>query len=114
MEREGLGMHLASGAHAAAAGKAAGFGGPYLIFILLIVAMMVWMFTQQSRQQKQKRQMQASLGVGERVITVGGIVGTIREVEGRTFKLEVADGVTLQVTKSAIGGRYQGDGEASS
>ncbi len=106
-------MYLASGAHAATAGKATGFGGPYLIFILLIVAMMVWMFTQQSRQQKQKRQMQASLGVGERVITIGGVVGTIRAVEERAFKLEVADGVILQVSKSAIGGRYQGDGQPS-
>ncbi len=99
-------MYLASAAATASKG---GIGGSYLIFLLLIVAMIVWMFTQQSRQQKQKRQMQSSLSVGDRVVTIGGVIGTIRAVEERGFQVEVAEGVILSVTKSAIGGRYQGD-----
>ncbi len=104
-------MYVASAAATASKG---GIGGSYLIFLLLIVAMIVWMFTQQSRQQRQKRQMQASLNVGDRVVTVGGIVGTIRAVEDRGFQLEVADGVILSVTKSAVGGRYQEGSTVSS
>jgi preprotein translocase subunit YajC len=105
-------MYFASAA--ATTTSKGGIGGSYLIFLLLIVAMIVWMFTQQSRQQKQKRQMQASIAVGDRVVTVGGIVGTVRTVEDRGFQLEVADGVTLFVTKSAIGGRYQDETQTSS
>lgn len=102
-------MLLASGAHAAATTTSGGIGGTYWIFFLLIIAMMVWMFTQQSRQQKQRKQMQASISTGDRVVTVGGIVGTVKEVTERGFKLEVADGVVISVVKSAIGSRVQED-----
>ncbi len=100
-------MLFASGAHAAKATAAGGIGGTYWIFFLLIIAMMVWMFTQQSRQQKQRKQMQSSISAGDRVVTVGGIIGTVKEVTERGFMLEVAEGVTISVVKSAIGSRVQ-------
>lgn len=107
------GVYLASAA-AAKSSTHGSIGGSYLIFLVLIVAMIVWMFTQQSRQQRQKKQMQASITVGDRIVTVGGIVGTVRSASDRDFQVEVAEGVVLTVTKSAVGGRYQDSSSTAS
>ncbi len=84
-----------------------GAGIYYVIFILLI-AMTGWMIWQQSRQQKNRRQLQSSISVGDKVVTVGGVVGTVSEVREAEIALVVADGVTVTFLKSAIGGKYQG------
>lgn len=84
-----------------------GAGIYYVIFILLI-AMTGWMIWQQSRQQKNRRQLQSSISVGDKVVTVGGVVGTVNEVREAEITLTVADGVTVTFMKSAIGGKYQG------
>ncbi len=79
----------------------------YVIFVLLL-AMTGWMIWQQSRQQKNRRQLQSSIAVGEKVVTVGGLVGTVSEVREAEIALTVADGVTVTFLKSAVGGKYQG------
>lgn len=83
-------------------------GGFYWIFLLLIVGMTIWMAMQQSRQQKNRQRLQNSLNVGERVVTVGGIIGTIACVNDKDIELEVGNGVVIPVLRSAIGSRYQG------
>lgn len=81
--------------------------GVYWIFFALIVAMTVWMFYQQSRQQKARQKMQAELKRGDRVFTNGGLIGTVREVKEDRVVLEVAKEVRIEVLKSAVGGKYQ-------
>ena len=79
----------------------------YWIFFLLLIAMTGWMFWQQSRQQKNRKQLQNSLERGQRVVTVGGVIGTVEEVRDNQLTLTIADGVKIHVLKSAIGGKYQ-------
>ncbi|MCY0880204.1 MAG: preprotein translocase subunit YajC [Firmicutes bacterium] len=87
----------------------------YWIFFLLLIAMTVWMFWQQSRQQRARREVQNSVAKGDRVVTVGGVIGTVEEVDGNELTLRIADGVKIRVLKSAIGGKYQkSPGETSS
>lgn len=80
----------------------------YWIFFILLIAMTAWMFWQQSRQQKGRRQLQGTISRGDRVVTVGGIIGTVDEVREDELVLTVADGVRIHILKKAIGGRYQG------
>lgn len=79
----------------------------YWIFFVLLIAMTGWMFWQQSRQQKNRRQLQGSVTRGERVVTVGGIIGTVDEVGADELTLTIADGVQIHVLKKAVGGKYQ-------
>ncbi len=59
--------------------------------------------------QKQKK-IDAFLGalkVGDRVITTGGIYGSVTKVNERSVQLQIANNVRIEVAKHAIGG-YQG------
>lgn len=69
--------------------------------------MMVWVFWQQSRQQKNRRQLQNSVAEGDRVVTLGGMIGTVKNVEENELTLSIADGVNIRILKSAIRGKYQ-------
>lgn len=79
----------------------------YWIFFLLLIAMTVWMFWQQSRQQKNRRQVQNAVQSGDRVLTSGGIIGTVEDVKDNELTLKIADGVKVRMVKTAINGKYQ-------
>jgi preprotein translocase subunit YajC len=66
-------------------------GGMYLLFI-----------RPQMKRQKEQQALMASLVVGDRVITIGGIHGTIVSVEDDRIGLEIASDVTVEVLRSAV------------
>jgi preprotein translocase subunit YajC len=59
------------------------------------------------KRQKKVKEFLASLKVGDRVITSGGIHGSITKINDETLQLQVAQNVRLEVSRSAIVG-YQG------
>ena len=71
-----------------------------LIFYFLILAPM-------RKRQKKVQEFQASLKVGDRVITTGGIYGQVIKVSDNTVQLQIADKVRIEVARAAVGG-YQG------
>jgi len=56
------------------------------------------------RRQKKINQMLAELKTGDKVITNGGIYGTIVGLDGDTVQLRIADQVRIKVARSAIAG----------
>jgi preprotein translocase subunit YajC len=59
------------------------------------------------KRQKKVQEFLSALKVGDRVITSGGIYGSITKVSDQTLQLQVAANVRLDVARSAIVG-YQG------
>jgi len=59
------------------------------------------------RRQKKVADFQAGLKVGDRVITTGGIYGSIARLSDASVHLQVAPQVRIEVARAAIGG-YQG------
>ncbi len=59
------------------------------------------------KRQKKVQEFLSTLKVGDRVITSGGVHGTITKVSDQTLQLQVAPNVRLDVARSAIVG-YQG------
>ncbi|MBI4476642.1 MAG: preprotein translocase subunit YajC [Acidobacteria bacterium] len=59
------------------------------------------------RRQKKVQDFLASLKVGDRVITTGGIYGTITKLTDRSVQMQIADKVRIEVSRASIGG-YQG------
>lgn len=59
------------------------------------------------RRQRKVAEFQGSLKVGDRVVTTSGIYGSVARLSDTTVKLQVADKVTIEVARAAIGG-YQG------
>jgi preprotein translocase subunit YajC len=68
----------------------------------IILLMYFFLIRPQSRQRKQMQQMQSSLGVGDQVITIGGLYGTIVQADDETVTLEVAPGVTNKYVRGAV------------
>lgn len=59
------------------------------------------------RRQKKVADFQSSLKVGDKVITTGGIYGSVARLTDATVHLQIAPQVRVEVARAAIGG-YQG------
>ena len=59
------------------------------------------------RRQKKLQEFLEALKVGDRVVTNGGIHGSVAKVNGNTVQLQIADKVRIEISKNAIVG-YQG------
>ena len=78
--------------------------------ILLLVAIFYFMLYRPMRKrQKNHEEMIGSLKTGSKVITSGGVHGTVVAVKDNTVMLKVADQVKIEVTKSAITSRQVAD-----
>ena len=88
---------------APAAGQAQGSQWSFWIMIIAIFAIMwLFMIRPQRKQQKELEKFRNELKKGDKVITAGGIYGTIAEIEERTVLLKVDGDVKLRVDKSSI------------
>jgi len=54
------------------------------------------------KKQKEHQKMLDNLKKGDRVVTNGGIYGTIVDVQQNIFKIKIAENVNIQILKSAI------------
>lgn len=92
-------------AYAQAAG-APGGGGDFISMMLpLVLIFVVFYFLLIRPQQKRMKEHRAkieSVRRGDKVITGGGIVGTVSKVEGEEATVEIADGVRVRVMKGTI------------
>ena len=79
------------------------FGNPLLLMGLLFVVMWFTMIRPQTKQAKAHRELVSRLTKGDRIVTVGGIHGTIRQVDERTILVEVDGGTKLRVDKGKVG-----------
>lgn len=80
-------------------------GMPMLIMMVAIFAIM-WLFMIRPQQKKQKkiREFQNALKEGDKVVTGGGVYGTVKRVNGQenTIDIEVARGVVITVAKGYV------------
>jgi len=95
---------LISNAYAQAAAPADNMGllGSPIVFIVIMVAMMFFMFRSQSKRQKELRAMVAALAKGDEVVTNGGIAGRVDDVGDSFLTLEVAPNVKIKLQKTAV------------
>jgi preprotein translocase subunit YajC len=69
--------------------------------LVLVVLYVVTIRPQRQRQLTQQRMIE-SAGVGDDVLTSGGIYGTITEAEGDDIVVEIADGLSVHMTRRGI------------
>jgi preprotein translocase subunit YajC len=65
-----------------------------------------------NKQRKKQQEMLGTLKKGDRVVTTGGIYGTIQGVEPEAVYLKIAENVKVKVTRSAISGVVTGESES--
>jgi preprotein translocase subunit YajC len=99
---------LIAPAYAQAAGQPAPgglFGGGLmgiLPMVLIFGVMYFLMIRPQTKRQKEHRAMLERIGVGDEVITNGGIAGVVREIGDSFIGVEIADNLRVRVQKGAI------------
>lgn len=89
----------------AAAAQAAPAGGGlsfWIMIILCFAVMWIFMIMPQRKQQKQLQQFRAGLKKGDKVVTAGGIYGTVAEISDTTVLIKVDGEVKLRVDKNSI------------
>ena len=75
-----------------------------LVFYFLVIA-------PSNKQRKKTQEMISSLKKGDRVVTTGGIYGTVQGVEADAVYLKIAENVKIKVTRSAVSGIVTEDSE---
>ena len=75
----------------------------FLPMILIIVFMIVLIYLPQKRQDKKDAAMRSSIEIGDKVTTIGGIVGTVVNVKENNLVIETgADQVRVEIAKWAM------------
>src|ERR1043165_4199306 len=73
-----------------------------LVFYFLVIA-------PANKQRRKTESMLSSLKKGDRVVTSGGIYGTVQGVEAEVVYLKIAENVKVKVARSAITGTQSGE-----
>jgi preprotein translocase subunit YajC len=73
-----------------------------IIMVLMLAVMYVLMIRPQRQRQAQLQSMIDGASVGDDVLTTGGIYGTISKTEGDDIVVEIANGVTVHMTRRGI------------
>ena len=77
-----------------------------LVPLLLMFAVFYFLLIRpQQKKQRMHKEMLRALKVGDRVMTTGGIIGTIVEGGEQLVKLEIADRVRIDIGRTYIIGR---------
>ena len=80
-----------------------GSAAPMWIMLLLIfVVMWFFMIRPQRKQQKELEKFRNELKKGDKVVTVGGIYGTVAEIQERTVLLKVDGEIKIRVDKNSL------------
>ena len=87
-----------------AAGAPAQGGGwsMWIMLILIFVVMWFFMIRPQRKQQKELQAFRDSLKKGDKVVTIGGIYGTVCEIKEESVLIEVDNNVKIRVSKQVL------------
>ena len=96
------GMRVLAQAAGGASGGGMGAMGQFLIFIPILGIMYFLMIRPQQQKQKAQAEMLKRLKVGDKVRTVGGILGTIKYVSEQTVKIHRANACRKLGCRSAV------------
>lgn len=76
------------------------------IYLLVLVAAFYLLIVRpQRRQQMIRRHLISSVGVGDEIITNGGVFGIVRALDPQTLDLEIAPDVVIKIARAAVAQR---------
>jgi len=78
--------------------------GGFIPMLLIIGVFYMLLIRPQQKRQKELQQTIAQLKAGDRIVTTGGIIGTITTVRDTSFFIRSADKSILEISRSAVAG----------
>jgi preprotein translocase subunit YajC len=82
-----------------------GSGLGYLLILALPFLLLIFIVVSQRRRTQQVQALQASLAVGDEVVTTSGLFGTIVAIDDKVVTLDAGAGQRLRYDRRAIGMR---------
>ena len=73
--------------------------GPILVMVVIFYMLL---YRPQKKAQQERDQMLSSLQKGSRIVTIGGIYGTITELNEKTIKLKIAEKVEIEMARGSV------------
>lgn len=87
----------------------------FLPLIAIFVVMYFLLLRPQMKQRKQQEEdlknLREGLKNGDRIVTAGGILGVVMSIREDTVQLRIADGIKIEVLRSAIASRQSEPGQ---
>ena len=74
----------------------------WIMLALIFVVMWFFMIRPQRKQQKELENFRNALQKGDKVVTIGGIYGTVAEIKEDSVLIEVDNNVKIRVSKQAL------------
>ena len=74
----------------------------WIMLALIFVVMWFFMIRPQRKQQKELQNFRDALKKGDKVVTIGGIYGTVAEIKEDSVLIEVDNNVKIRVSKQAL------------
>lgn len=82
---------------------AVGLGSPLIMMVLMIAIFYFMLIRPENKRKKEAEQMRSSVKTGDKIVTIGGIVGIVVNVKDSRIVIETgADQVRLEIEKWAI------------
>ena len=73
-----------------------------IMMVLIFVVMWLFMIRPQQKKQKEINKFRQSLKKGDKIVTVGGIYGTVAEVKDTYLLVEIDSNVKIRVDKASV------------
>lgn len=94
----------AMGAQGGDAAQGASSGASGLIMMAVIFAIFYFLLIRpQHKKMKEHKKMVEEIKKGDRIVTAGGIYGTVENLSEATLTVKIAEGVKVKITRSSVG-----------
>lgn len=76
--------------------------GPLIVFLPIIAIFYLIVFRPARQRQKKLQEMIDGLKTGDKVITTGGLMGTVVALRGNRLQLRIAENVKVEISRNAV------------
>ena len=73
-------------------------------FAMMLLIFYVLVLMPMRKRQKKVADFQASLKVGDKIITTGGLYGEVTKVDDQTVQVQIAERVRVLIARASVGG----------
>ncbi len=73
-----------------------------ILIVVMVGVMWLLMWRPEAKRRKQMQAFREGLKKGDKIITAGGIYGTVKEIKETTLLIEVDGNVTLRIDKNMV------------
>ncbi|MBR2137587.1 MAG: preprotein translocase subunit YajC [Alphaproteobacteria bacterium] len=84
--------------------SAGSLSGTFIQIALILLIFYLLLFKPQQKRMREHRAMVEALKIGDRIVTGGGIYGTVKKLNGSEISIEIAPNVDIEIDRMSVSG----------